>query len=114
MREPTKCRLVPAIDEYAASDKVISEARLCPPLTEAPDQEQASQLEILRGRVEEYWVDGVLKHSPYNEVPIYLGKRQIDNFVDAPWKYTVEVSDATNSALLDADAQHHEPSLSGR
>jgi DNA polymerase III delta prime subunit len=49
----------------------------------------------------EYWVDGVLKHSLYNEVLISLGKRQIGKFVDAPWKYTVEVSDATNSAPLD-------------
>ena len=62
---------------------------------------QAAQLKILRRRVKEYWVDGVLKHSLYNEVLISLGKRQIDKAVDAPWKYTVEVSDAMNSAPLD-------------
>jgi hypothetical protein len=45
----------------------------------------------------EYWVDGFLKHSLYNEVLISLGKRQIDKAIDAPWKYTVEVSDATYS-----------------
>ena len=67
------------------------------PLAQAPDQEQAIQLEILRRRVMEYWVDGVLKHSLYNEVLISLGKREVDKAVDAPWKYTVEVSDATNS-----------------
>ena len=46
-------------------------------------------------------MDGVLKHSLYNEVLISLGKRQVDKAVDAPWKYTVEVSDAMNSGPLD-------------
>jgi hypothetical protein len=46
----------------------------------------------------EYWVDGVLKHSLYSEVLISLGKRQIDKAVDAPWKYTVEVSDGRHRA----------------
>jgi energy-coupling factor transporter ATP-binding protein EcfA2 len=101
MGEATKCRLVPGRDEYAASDKVISEARLNPPLAELPGKEQASQLNILRGRVMEYWVDGVLKHSLYSEVLISLDKREIGNVVDAPWKYTVELSDSTNSAPLD-------------
>ena len=49
----------------------------------------------------EYWVDGFLKHSLYNEVLISLGKREIGKAVDAPWKYTVEVSDAVNSTHLD-------------
>ena len=49
-------------------------------------------------------MDGVLKHSLYNEVLISLGKRQIDKAVDAPWKYTLEVSDATGSEpLVDRD-----------
>jgi hypothetical protein len=101
MQEAAKSRLIPDNDEQAKSDKVISEARLYPPLAEEPDKEQKTQLEILAGRVVEYWVDGVLKHSLYNEVLISLGKREIGNAVDAPWKYTVEVSDATNSATLD-------------
>jgi hypothetical protein len=49
----------------------------------------------------EYWVDGVLKHSLHNEVLISLRTREIDKAVDAPWKYTVEVSDAVVSAPLD-------------
>jgi hypothetical protein len=107
MQEAAKSRLIRDNDGQAKSDKVISEARLYPPLAEPPpDQEQASQLEILRSRVMEYWVDGVLRHSLYSEVLISLGKRQIDKAVDAPWKYTVEVSDATNSApLLDRDVR---------
>jgi TIR domain len=98
MREAAKSHLLPSRDEHAMAHKAVSEARLYPPLAEPPDQEQASQLEILRGRVMEYWVDGVLKHSLYSEVLISLGKRQIDKTVDAPWKYTVEASDATDSA----------------
>jgi eukaryotic-like serine/threonine-protein kinase len=39
-------------------------------------------------------------HSLYNEVLISLGKRPIDKAVDAPWKYTVEVSDAMGSEPL--------------
>jgi hypothetical protein len=79
MWEAAKTRLIPDRDEPAVSSKVpVSEARLYPPLAEPPDQEQAIQLKILRGRVMEYWVDGVLKHSLYNEVLISLGKREID------------------------------------
>ena len=72
-----------------------------PALDEPPDQDNTTQLNILRKRVSEYWVDGVLKHSLYNEVLISLGKRGIDKAVDAPWKYTVEVSDPMNSGPLD-------------
>ena len=79
----------------------IANARLYPPLAEAPDREQAIQLEILRRRVMEYWVDGVLGHSLYNEALISLGKQKIDKAVDAPWKYTAEVSDLTRSASLE-------------
>ena len=43
-------------------------------------------------------MDGVLRHSLHNEVLISLGKQQMDQAVNAPWKYTVEVSDAVNSA----------------
>jgi hypothetical protein len=75
--------------------------RYWPPLAQAPDQEQAIQLNILRKRVSEDWVDGVLKHSLYNEVLISLDKREIDKAVDAPWKYTIEMFDAWNSTQLD-------------
>ena len=82
-------------------DPAISEARLYPPLAEPPGQAQATQLEILRRRVMEYWVDGVLKHSLHTEALISLGKRQIGEAVEAPWKYSVEVSDSVNSPPLD-------------
>jgi hypothetical protein len=104
MREATKCHLLPTRDEHAAVrfDRTeISEARLYPPLAEPPGQQDAAQLEILRRRVREYWVDGALKHSLHSEVLISLGKREDDKAVDAPWKYTVEVSDAANSAPLE-------------
>jgi hypothetical protein len=79
----------------------ISPARLYPPLTKPPDPEQAAQLEIFRRRVMEFWVEGVLRHSLHHEALISLGKRPIDTAVDAPWRYTVEVSDAVNSARLE-------------
>ena len=49
----------------------------------------------------EYWVDGVLRHSLHNEVLISLGKKPIDKLVDAPWKYSVEVSDTSCLTLLE-------------
>ena len=108
MREATEPSLIAGRDEEARSDDAISESRLYPPLAERPDPDNATQLNILRKRVSEYWVDGVLKHSLYNEVLISLGKREIGNAVDAPWKYTVEVSDVTNATPLDdRDAQRH-------
>jgi DNA polymerase III delta prime subunit len=83
-------------------DDQIAKKRLYPPLAQPPDPEQAAQLEILRLRVMEYWVEGVLKHSLHHEVLISLGKRSMDKAVDAPWKYTVEVADAANLARLDS------------
>ena len=93
--------LIPAKDELAAPRRTSFETRLYQPLAHPPDQDQINQLEILRRRVNEYWIDGVLKHSLHNEVLISLGKREIGDAVDAPWKYTVEVSDAANSASLE-------------
>jgi hypothetical protein len=75
-------------------------SRFYPTIAEAPSPEQVVQLEILRRRVKEGWVEGVLRHSLYNEVLISLGKQQRDEYVDAPWKYTVELSDAINAASL--------------
>jgi hypothetical protein len=101
IQDAAKSRLTSGRHEQARSDNPISEARLYPPLAEPPDPDNAIQLNILRRRVMEYWVDGVLKHSLYNEVLMSLDKRQVDRNVDAPWKYTVEVSDTTISTLLD-------------
>jgi eukaryotic-like serine/threonine-protein kinase len=100
MQEAARLQLLPKKDGEAATHSQISKARLYPPLTDSPNRDQAVQLEILRRRVKEYWVDGVLKHSLYNEVLISLGKQQMDNAVDAPWKYKVEVSDAINPVSL--------------
>jgi hypothetical protein len=72
--------------------------------TLAPSQKSSirpSQLEILRRRVMEYWVDGVLQHSLYNEVLISIGKRRVEEFVDVPFDYSVEVSDVTSSRPLE-------------
>jgi hypothetical protein len=82
-------------------DRVSSKARRYPPLFKSPEQDQAAQLEILRQKVKEYWVEGVLRHSLYNDVLISLRKEDVDKAVDAPWKYTVELSDAIDSGPLD-------------
>jgi hypothetical protein len=92
--QEVKPRLVEGRHGQAPEEKVQ-------PLAEPPDQDNTTQLNILRRRVSEYWVDGVLEHSLYNEVLISLGKREVGNAVDAPWKYTVELPDATNSGPSD-------------
>ena len=99
-REP----LIPGNDDMASSRRASFESfepRLRQPFARPPNQDQIVQLEILRRRVKEYWVDGVLKHSLHNEVLLSLGTRAADEFVDAPWKYTVEVSDGLNSTPLE-------------
>jgi TIR domain len=58
IREGTKPRLIEGRDERPRLGNVISEARLYPPLTESPDSDNTTQLNILRRRVKEYWVDG--------------------------------------------------------
>jgi hypothetical protein len=55
--------LIPGKDELATSKRTSFEPRHSPPLAHLSDQDQIGQLEILRRRVKEYWVDGVLKHS---------------------------------------------------
>jgi hypothetical protein len=92
--------LIPEKNELSESRTRYSASRLYPPLAEQLNQQDRTQLEILRRRVMEYWVDGVLKHSLYKEVLISLGKRQVDEFVDAPWKYKAEFSDKVSPRLL--------------
>jgi hypothetical protein len=107
MRDAAEFSFLPNREDGGVAHKApfggleISKRRLYPPLSESPNADQAAHLEILRRRVKEYWVDGVLKHSLDDEVLISLGKRQIDEAVDAPWKYTVEVSDAVSSEPLE-------------
>jgi TIR domain len=94
IQEAVKPRLIEGRHGQAPEEKV-------PPLPNAPNPDNASQLNILRRRVMEYWVDGVLKHSLYNEVLISLDRREVPDAIDAPWKYTVEVSDGISSGPLD-------------
>jgi hypothetical protein len=86
--------------------------RYCAPLADLPEAEHATQLQIFRDRVEQYWVDGVLKASLYGESLISLGKRQAAQLVNAPWRYVLDVPEEPNmppledrdiSALYDAN-----------
>ncbi|MCA9469751.1 MAG: TIR domain-containing protein [Nitrospira sp.] len=78
----------------------VSTVRLYPAIAFPPDKEQRSQLRILLDRVKEYWVEGVLKHSLYNEVLISLGKKPMDEAVNPPWKNTVEIPKNRRHLLL--------------
>jgi eukaryotic-like serine/threonine-protein kinase len=101
MPEAREPRLIPGREGEARSHDVFFEPRLYLSLAEPPDPDNATQLAILRKRVSEFWIEGVLKHSLNNQVLISLDKRENGNAVDAPWKYSVEVSDGTNSTPLD-------------
>jgi TIR domain len=78
----------------------ISEVRLYPGIAASPDGEQRSQLLILLDRVNEIWIDGVLRNSLYNEVLISLGKLPIDEAVEPPWKRVVQLSRQRSQLLL--------------
>ncbi|NGZ09687.1 MAG: TIR domain-containing protein [Nitrospira sp. LK70] len=78
----------------------ISEARLYPAIAVPPDHEQRAQLLILLDRVQEYWVDGVLKQSLYHEVLISLGKHAVDEAVEPPWKHVIALPDQRRHLLL--------------
>jgi len=93
-------RLYSASKEGQLKELSISEARLYPAIAEPPDQEERSQLQILLNRVQEYWVDGVLKNSLYHEVLISLGKHAIDEAVDPPWKHIVALPTDRRHLLL--------------
>ena len=62
------------------------------------DVEQ-SQLEILRRKVEQFWVDGVLKHSLYDEVLIDLGTEATTEAIDHPWATVLELPDHSTREL---------------
>lgn len=67
--------------------------------TPGRDVEQ-SQLEILRRKVEQFWVDGVLKHSLYDEVLIDLGIEGNTEAIDHPWATVLELPDHSTRELL--------------
>jgi hypothetical protein len=69
----------------------ITEVRLYPSLADPPDQEHRAQLLILLSRVQEFWIDGVLKQSLYHEVLISLGKRAMDEAVEPPWNSVINL-----------------------
>ena len=70
IQEAVKFRLIPDSNEQAKSDKVISEARLYPPLAEEPDKEQETQLEILRRK-------RFVADEPFNSLEQVVGARSV-------------------------------------
>lgn len=89
-----------ASKEGRLSELSISEARLYPAIAEPPDDEKRAQLLILMDRVQEYWVDGVLKQSLHHEVLISLGKHAMDEAVEPPWKHIVALPTERRHLLL--------------
>jgi hypothetical protein len=93
-------KLYNASKEGRLEELSISEARLYPAIAMPPDQEQRAQLLILLNRVQEYWVDGVLKQSLHHEVLIGLGKHAMDEAVEPPWKHVVALPTDRRHLLL--------------
>ncbi|HMS84135.1 MAG TPA: NACHT domain-containing protein [Nitrospira sp.] len=90
-------KLYSASKEGRLKELSLSEVRLYPAIAIPPYQEQRAQLEILRDRVQEYWIDGVLKQSLHREVLISLGEHAMDEVVEPPWKHIL---------ALPADRRH--------
>ena len=78
----------------------ISEARFYPAIAVPPAGEQRTQLLVLLDRVNETWVEGVLRNSLHDEVLISLGKRPMAEAVEPPWKQVVELSGQRSQLLL--------------
>jgi hypothetical protein len=78
----------------------VSEARFYPGIAVPPDSEQRAQLLVFLDRVNETWVEGVLRNSLHDEVLISLGKRPMDEAVEPPWKQVVELSSQRSQLLL--------------
>jgi hypothetical protein len=89
-----------ASKEGQLNELSISDARLYPAIAIPPAQEQRAQLLILLDRVQEYWVEGVLKHSLHHEVLISLGKHAIDEAVERPWKHVIALPNDRRHLLL--------------
>ncbi|WP_083960450.1 NACHT domain-containing protein, partial [Methylomonas lenta] len=69
----------------------VTHVRLYPSLADLPNDEERVQLLILLSRVQEFWIDGLFKHSLHHEVLILLGKRAMDEAVEPPWNRTIEL-----------------------
>lgn len=80
-----------AVKNGELSSLGITEARLYPSLIDPPDEEQRAQLLILLNRVNEYWIDGVLKQSLYHQILITLGKHAMNDAVESPWNQTIDL-----------------------
>ena len=93
-------KLYSAEKEGRLADLGISEARLYPAIANPPEGKQRSQLLILLNRVNEYWIEGVLKNSLHHEVLISLGKRAMDEAVEPPWTYDVELPSQRRNLIL--------------
>ena len=78
----------------------ISEARLYPAIPHPPDKRLRSQLLILLDRVQEGWIDGVLRSSLYNEVQLSLSKHPVQEAIEPRWKQVVELSSQRSQVAL--------------
>jgi eukaryotic-like serine/threonine-protein kinase len=99
-KSAAKAPLVSGQAELPISSAKSLASRLYLPLENLPDRDQTNQLEILRRRVKQDWVDGVLKQSLFKDALIYLGKTDAKELIDAPWTRTVEFA---NDSKRNAD-----------
>ena len=64
-----------------------------------PTSPRDKNLDILLSKVKEFWVEGVLEKSLYNEVLIELDMVGQPDAIDHPWDYTLERPDRTSELL---------------
>lgn len=65
----------------------------------APDPDERRELAILRGRVNQIWIDGYLKTSIHDMTLLELGKTIMGNAVANPWAQVIALPDQTSYML---------------
>jgi|GEM_PF-722914 len=79
-------RIYNAAQSGELTDLGVSSVRLYPSLASIPSPHEQAQLAILRHLVDEYWIQGLLRHSLHREVFISLPKRPLPEAVTPQWK----------------------------
>ena len=92
-------RLYTAVKRGDLTPLGITDARLYTALPTPPAAQERSELIALLDDVHRQWVNGVLKHSLYNEVLISLGKRPIQDAVEPRWNQRVVLTGGRQELL---------------
>ena len=87
---------IPGVRPMSGTDSVPGIPAL-PPTSMAG--ETRSALQILRGRVQQYWIEGVLENSLFRKILLELGKERTSNAVNSPLSSLLERPGAASESI---------------